>query len=78
MCLRLPTQGCLQGGALPLRGYKWPNMNARNKHLSVSISESEVVHFNWRVKMFLFLMLAVPPFFTKILSGIWAWYSTGP
>ena len=28
--------------------------------------------------MFLFLMLAVPPFITKILLGIWAWFSTGP
>jgi hypothetical protein len=24
------------------------------------------------------LMLAVPPFITKILLGIWAWFSTGP
>jgi hypothetical protein len=30
------------------------------------------------VKTFLFLMLAVPPFITKILLGIWAWFSTGP
>ena len=28
--------------------------------------------------MFLFLMLAVPPFITKIILGIWAWFSAGP
>jgi len=50
----------------------------RNTHLIVNTSKSEVVHLNLRVKMFLFLMLAVPPFITKILSGIWAWFSTGP
>ena len=48
---------------------------ARNKHLIVSTSKSEVVHFTPQVKMFLFLMLAVPPFITKILLGIWAWFS---
>ena len=51
---------------------------ARNKHLIVSTSKSEVVHFNYAVKIFLFLMLAVPPFITKILLGVWAWISTGP
>ena len=29
------------------------------------------------VKTFLFLMLAVPPFITKILLDIWSWFSTG-
>jgi len=50
----------------------------RNKHLNVNTSKSEVVHFTPQVKMFQFLMLAVPPFITKILLGIWAWFSTGP
>ena len=47
----------------------------RNKHLIVNTSKSEVVHFNSAGEMFLFLMLAVPPFITKILLGIWAWFS---
>ena len=40
---------------------------ARNKHLIVNISKSELCTSTPRVKMFLFLMLAVPPFITKIL-----------
>jgi hypothetical protein len=51
---------------------------ARNKHLIVNTSKSKVVHFNSADEMFLFLMLAVPPFITKILLGSWAWFSTGP
>jgi hypothetical protein len=51
---------------------------ARNIHLIVNTSKSEVVHFNSAGEMFLILMLAVPPFITKILLGIWAWFSTGP
>ena len=51
---------------------------ARIKHLIVNTSKSEVVHFNSAGEMFLILMLAVPPFITKILLGIWAWFSTGP
>jgi len=51
---------------------------ARNKHLIVNTSKSEVCTSTPLVKMFLFLMLAVPPFITKILFGIWAWFSTGP
>ena len=39
---------------------------ARNKHLIVNTSKSEVVHFNSLVKMFLLLMLAVPPFITNL------------
>jgi len=44
---------------------------ARNQHLIVNTSKSEVVHFNSAGEMFLFLMLAVPPFITKIILGIW-------
>ena len=40
---------------------------ARNKHLIVNTSKSEVCTSTPLVKMFLFLMLAVPPFITKIL-----------
>ena len=56
----------------------WLAKYARNKHLIVNTSKSEVVHFNSAGEMFLILMLAVPPFITKILLGIWAWFSTGP
>ena len=47
---------------------------ARSKHLIVNTSKSEVGHFNSAGEMFLFLMSAVPPFITKILLGIWAWF----
>ena len=50
----------------------------RNKHLIVNTSKSELCTSTPRVKMFLFLMLAVPPFITKILLDIWAWFSIGP
>jgi hypothetical protein len=43
---------------------------ARNKHLIVNTSK--LCTSTLRVKMFLFLMSAVPPFITKILLGIWA------
>ena len=45
---------------------------ARNKHLIVNASK--LCTSTPRVKMFLFLMSAVPPFITKILLGIWAWF----
>ena len=49
---------------------------ARNKHLIVNTSK--LCTSTPRVKMFLFLMLAVPPFITKNLLGIWAWFFKGP
>ena len=51
---------------------------ARNKHLIVNTSKSEVVHFNSAGENVPVLMLAVPPFIIKILLVIWAWFSTGP
>jgi hypothetical protein len=53
----------------------------RNKHLIVDTAKSEVVHFNSAgeiVLFLLFLLLTVPPFITKIILCIWAWFSTGP
>ena len=45
-------------------------MYARNKHLIVNASMCpKLCTSTPRVKMFLFLMLAVPPFITKILLG---------
>ena len=56
---------------------------ARNKHLIRNIPtlsalpSPKLCTSTPRVKMFLFLMLAVPPFIKKVLLGIWAWFSTG-
>jgi len=44
---------------------------ARSKHLS-SLPSPRLCTSTPRVEMFLFLMLAVPPFITKVLLGIWA------
>ena len=51
---------------------------ARNKHLIVNTSKSEVVHFNSAGENVPVLDVGGPPFITKILLGIWAWFSTGP
>jgi hypothetical protein len=49
----------------------------RNEHLIVTTSKSEVVHFNSAGENVPVLMLAVPPFITKILLGIWAFRYLG-
>ena len=51
---------------------------ARNKHLIVNTSKSEVVHFNSAGGNVPVFDASVPPFITKILLGIWAWFPTGP
>ena len=51
---------------------------ARNKHLILKISKSEVVHFNSTVENVPVFVVGGAPLITKSLSGIWAWFSTGP
>ena len=51
---------------------------ARNKHLIVNTSKSEVVHFNSAGENVPVFDVGGATLHHKNLLGIWAWFSTGP